>query len=74
MQKALLYTEGLGREFYPELDLWKTSKPILEKWMKKQKGLPVVIKNIKNNYSDFLELLPEIPSSIRKIINLLNFD
>jgi len=74
MQKALLYTEGLGREFYPELDLWKTSKPILEKWMKKQKGLPVVIKNIKDNYSDFLELLPEIPSSFRKIINLLNND
>ena len=53
---------------------FKTSKPILEKWMKKQKGLPVVIKNIKDNYSDFLELLPEIPSSFRKIINLLNND
>ena len=38
MQKTLLYTEGLGREFNPELDLWKTSRPILEKWMKEQKN------------------------------------
>ena len=36
MQNSL-YTEGLGREFNPELDLWKTSKPILEKWMKEKK-------------------------------------
>tara|TARA_Y100000022_G_scaffold30895_1_gene24253 strand:+ start:847 stop:2496 length:1650 start_codon:yes stop_codon:yes gene_type:complete len=74
MQKALLYTEGLGREFHPELDLWKTSKPILEKWMKKQKGLSSVVKNLKNNYSDMVDLLPELPSVLRKIINLLNND
>ena len=74
MQKALLYTEGLGREFYPELDLWKTSKPILEKWMKKQKGLSSALKNLKNNYSDIIDLLPELPGSLRKVINLLNND
>jgi ubiquinone biosynthesis protein len=44
MQKTLLYTEGLGREFNPELDLWKTSRPILEKWMKEQKGPKVIAK------------------------------
>ena len=74
MQKALLYTEGLGREFHPELDLWKTSKPILEKWMKKQKGLSSVVKNLKNNYSDMVDILPELPSALRKFINLLNND
>lgn len=74
MQKALLYTEGLGREFYPELDLWKTSKPILEKWMRKQKGLSSTLKNLKNNYSDVVDLLPELPGALRKIINLLNND
>ena len=74
MQKALLYTEGLGREFHPELDLWKTSKPILEKWMKKQKGLSSVLNNLKNNYSDMVDILPELPSALRKFINLLNND
>ncbi len=74
MQKTLLYTEGLGREFYPELDLWKTSKPILEKWMKKQKGFKATIEKINNNSSEFFELLPEIPTIIRKIMNLVNKD
>ena len=74
MQKALLYTEGLGREFHPELDLWKTSKPILEKWMKKQKGFSSTIKNLKDNYSDIVDLLPELPSTLRKVINLINND
>tara|TARA_Y100000768_G_C23979687_1_gene685021 strand:- start:1472 stop:3094 length:1623 start_codon:yes stop_codon:yes gene_type:complete len=69
MQKTLLYTEGLGREFNPELDLWKTSKPILEKWMREQKGPTVVIKKIVNNFDDYLEILPEIPSFFRKISN-----
>ena len=74
MQKALLYTEGLGREFHPKLDLWKTSKPILEKWMKKQKGITSILKTLKNNSSEIIDLLPEMPSALRKIINLINND
>ncbi len=69
MQKTLLYTEGLGREFNPELDLWKTSKPILEKWMKEQKGPKVIAKKILDNWDGYLEILPEIPSFFRKISN-----
>ena len=69
MQKTLLYTEGLGREFNPELDLWKTSKPILETWMKEQKGPKVVAKKIFNNIDSYLEILPEIPSFFRRISN-----
>ena len=69
MQKTLLYTEGLGREFNPELDLWKTSKPILETWMREQKGPKVVAKKIFNNIDSYLEILPEIPSFFRRISN-----
>ena len=69
MQKTLLYTEGLGREFNPELDLWKTSRPILEKWMKEQKGPKVIAKKIFNNLDDYMEILPEIPSFFRRISN-----
>ena len=69
MQKTLLYTEGLGREFNPELDLWKTSKPILEKWMKEQKGPRVIAKKIFTNFDDYLEILPEVPSFFRRISN-----
>jgi ubiquinone biosynthesis protein len=69
MQKTLLYTEGLGREFNPELDLWKTSRPILEKWMKEQKGPKVIAKKIFNNLDSYMEILPEIPSFFRRISN-----
>ena len=69
MQKTLLYTEGLGREFNPELDLWKTSKPILEKWMRDQKGPRVVAKKIFSNLDNYLEILPEIPSFFRRVSN-----
>ncbi len=72
MQKALLYTEGIGREFYSELDLWKTSKPILEKWMKKQKGISAVMRKLKYNSSDLLEILPELPAIIRRLVNIIN--
>ena len=72
MQKALLYTEGIGREFYSELDLWKTSKPILEKWMKKQKGISAVMRKLKHNSSDLLEILPELPTTIRRLVNIIN--
>jgi ubiquinone biosynthesis protein len=69
MQKTLLYTEGLGREFNPELDLWKTSRPILEKWMKEQKGPKVIAKKVFNNLDSYMEILPEIPSFFRRISN-----
>ncbi|MCP5700011.1 ubiquinone biosynthesis regulatory protein kinase UbiB, partial [Klebsiella pneumoniae] len=38
LQKTLLYVEGLGRQLYPQLDLWQTAKPFLEKWMANQVG------------------------------------
>ena len=69
MQKTLLYTEGLGREFNPELDLWKTSRPILEKWMKEQKGPKIIAKKIFNNLDSYIEILPEIPSFFRRVSN-----
>ena len=69
MQKTLLYTEGLGREFNPELDLWNTSRPILEKRMKEQKGPKVIAKKVFNNLDSYMEILPEIPSFFRRISN-----
>ncbi len=72
MQKTLLYTEGLGREFYPDLDLWKTSKPILEKWMRKQKGPSAVLSKLKENSTDLMDILPDLPLSIKKFVHLMN--
>ena len=74
MQKTLLYTEGLGREFSPDLDLWKTSKPILEKWMKKQKGLSSILKRIQNNSYDLLDILPDLPQLLKRLNAIVSSD
>ena len=47
LQKTLLNVEGLGRQLNPDLDLWSTAKPILEKWMKEQVGFQALKNNIK---------------------------
>lgn len=64
LQKTLLYIEGLGRQLYPQLDLWQTAKPFLEKWMKEQIGLLAMIKKINANLPFWSEKLPEIPDLI----------
>ena len=47
LQKTLLYIEGIGRQLYPQLDLWKTAKPFLEDWIKDQIGIPAILRAVK---------------------------
>jgi ubiquinone biosynthesis protein len=61
LQKTLLNIEGLGRQLYPELDLWHTAKPFLENWMKQRLAPPGLWKNIKQHLPDWLEQSPEVP-------------
>ncbi len=48
LQKTLLYVEGLGRQLYPQLDLWETAKPFLEEWMMNQVGPQALVNAIKD--------------------------
>ena len=64
LQKTLLYIEGLGRQLYPELDLWKTAKPFLENWMKEQIGFKAMYSKITANLPYWSEKLPEIPDLV----------
>ncbi len=61
LQKTLLNIEGLGRQLYPELDLWKTAKPFLERWMEEQVGTRALLRNIKDSLPYFVEKMPEMP-------------
>jgi ubiquinone biosynthesis protein len=61
LQKTLLYIEGLGRQLYPQLDLWQTAKPYLENWVKQQMGVKAVFTKIKENLPFWNEKLPEMP-------------
>ena len=64
LQKTLLYIEGLGRQLYPELDLWKTAKPFLENWLKEQMGPKALYQAVKNNATFWAEKMPELPTLI----------
>jgi ubiquinone biosynthesis protein len=61
LQKTLLNIEGLGRQLDPELDLWKTAKPFLERWMNEQVGWRALLKNLKNEAPKWAQLLPQLP-------------
>jgi len=66
LQKTLLNIEGLGRQLYPDLDLWKTAKPFLERWMEEQVGVRAMLRNLKEDMPYLLEKLPEMPGLIYK--------
>ncbi|MDT8282968.1 MAG: ubiquinone biosynthesis regulatory protein kinase UbiB [Gammaproteobacteria bacterium] len=66
LQKTLLNIEGLGRQLYPDLDLWKTAKPFLERWMEEQVGARAMLRNLKNDLPYLIEKIPEMPGLIYK--------
>ncbi|HTH94615.1 MAG TPA: ubiquinone biosynthesis regulatory protein kinase UbiB [Rhodocyclaceae bacterium] len=61
LQKTLLNIEGLGRQLDPELDLWKTAKPFLERWMSQQLGWRGFVNGLKKEAPRWAGLLPELP-------------
>ncbi|RKF13305.1 ubiquinone biosynthesis regulatory protein kinase UbiB [Alginatibacterium sediminis] len=64
LQKTLLYIEGLGRQLYPQLDLWATAKPFLENWMKQQVGPKAMFKEFQDKAPLWAETFPQIPELI----------
>lgn len=68
LQKTLLNIEGLGRQIYPDLDLWKTAKPFLENWMSEQIGMKALLKGFKKNLPYIAERMPEMPELIFEAI------
>ncbi len=64
LQKTLLNIEGLGRQLYPELDLWQTAKPFLENWMQERMGVKAVYRSVKEQAPEWLEKLPHLPQMV----------
>ncbi len=61
LQKTLLQIEGLGRQLDPDLDLWKTGKPYLERWMSEQLGWRGFVRRMKEEAPALTQLLPQLP-------------
>ena len=61
LQKTLLNVEGLGRQLDPELDLWTTAKPFLERWMDEQIGWRALLRQLGAEAPRYAQLLPQLP-------------
>lgn len=61
LQKTLLNIEGLGRQLYPQLDLWATARPSLKKWMSQQIGPHAVLEDFRKNAPEWARMLPHVP-------------
>jgi ubiquinone biosynthesis protein len=68
LQKTLLNIEGLGRQLDPELDLWSTAKPFLERWMNQQVGWQGLLDRLKNEAPRYAQLLPELPRLLHQAL------
>lgn len=68
LQKTLLNIEGLGRDLDPNIDLWKTARPFLRRWMSEQLGLLSVAKTLKKELPFILKTAPQIPRLIHQFL------
>ena len=68
LQKTLLNSEGLGRELDPDLDLWATAKPFLERWMAEQVGWRGFIEHVKQEAPYWSTILPQLPRLLHQAL------
>ncbi|MDB6000471.1 MAG: ubiB, partial [Rhizobacter sp.] len=68
LQKTLLNVEGLGRQLDPELDLWATARPFLERWMNEQVGWRGLLNRLKLEAPRYAQLLPELPRLVHQAL------
>ena len=69
LQKTLLNVEGLGRDLDPDLDLWKTAKPFLERWMSEQVGWRGLVRAIRQEGGQWVTLAPELPRLVHRALS-----
>ena len=69
LQKTLLNIEGLGRQLDPDLDLWKTAKPFLERWMNDQMGWRALLRHMKDEAPSWAATLPQLPRLVHQALS-----
>jgi ubiquinone biosynthesis protein len=74
LEKTFLHIEGIGRQLYPELDLWDTAKPFLERWLSEQLGMRALVNGMKKNLPYIAEHLPDLPQLVFKALDRIAND
>lgn len=72
LQKTLLNIEGLGRQLYPELDLWQTAQPVLRNWMDEHTGPRAMARRIREELPEIRFMLDQLPTIARRLMDRLN--
>jgi ubiquinone biosynthesis protein len=67
LHKTLFNIEGLGRQLYPQLDLWKTAHPVLKRWMDEQVGGRALLQDVRENLPQLRDALRELPAILRSL-------
>lgn len=68
LQKTLLYIEGLGRQLYPQLNLWDTAQPFLKDWLHQTYGPKAALNKVKSKLPEWLEQLPDVPEKLIRVL------
>ena len=74
LQKTLLAIEGLGRQLYPDLDLWKTAKPVLEEWMRERRDPRTQLKQLIAAWPEISEDLAMLPRMLHRAVRKMDAD
>ncbi len=72
LQKTIINIEGIGRQLYPELDLWKTARPQLERWMGERIGAKGLLKGAKLNIPKLIDRLPDLPNRALDVLDQIH--
>ncbi len=74
LEKTFLHIEGIGRQLYPQLDLWDTAKPFIERWLSEQLGSAALVRGLKKNLPYIAEHLPDLPQLAFKALDRIAND
>jgi ubiquinone biosynthesis protein len=68
LQKTLLNVEGLGRQLYPELDIWQTASPVLRRWMRERMSPRNVLRELRRGWPDAIEIIKALPPLAKRMV------
>ncbi|MFI4914624.1 MAG: ubiquinone biosynthesis regulatory protein kinase UbiB [Steroidobacterales bacterium] len=68
LQKTLLNVEGLGRQLYPDLDIWQTANPVLRRWMRERLSPRMLLRGLRRDLPDLLEIAKALPPLAKRVI------
>jgi ubiquinone biosynthesis protein len=68
LQKTLLNVEGLGRDLYPDLDVWNTATPILREWMRERSGARALLRTLRTEAPQLLAGMRELPAALQRLL------